>query len=90
MSEITNSIAFLKQQQWVDLSHNIYGGIPYFQSFQPMREKTLVTVKEDGFLRRSINWLLNTELILMHPCILLRNVCRWISCRSKILCCRSL
>ncbi len=45
MSEITNSIAFLKQQQWVDLSHNIYGGIPYFQSFQPMREKTLVTVK---------------------------------------------
>lgn len=52
MSEITNSIAFLKQQQWVDLSHNIYGGIPYFQSFQPMREKTLVTVKEDGFFAK--------------------------------------
>lgn len=52
MSEITNSIAFLQQQKWVDLSHSIYGGIPYFQSFQPMQEKTLVTVKEDGFFAK--------------------------------------
>lgn len=52
MSEITNSVAFLKQQKWVDLSHNIHGGIPYFQSFQPMQEKTLVTVKEDGFFAK--------------------------------------
>jgi len=52
MSEITNSIDFLKQQKWVDLSHNIHGGIPYFQSFQPMKEKTLVTVKDDGFFAK--------------------------------------
>lgn len=52
MNEITSSIAFLKQQKWVDLSHSIYGGIPYFQSFQPMQEKTLVTVKADGFFAK--------------------------------------
>lgn len=52
MSEITNSVNFLKQQKWVDLSHSIYGGIPYFQSFQPMQEKTLVTVAKDGFFAK--------------------------------------
>lgn len=52
MSEITSSIAFLKKQKWIDLSHSIYGGIPYFQSFQPMQEKTLVTVKKDGFFAK--------------------------------------
>lgn len=52
MSEITNSVDFLKQQKWVDLSHSIYGGIPYFQSFQPMQEKTLVTVAKDGFFAK--------------------------------------
>ena len=52
MSQITESIAFLKKQRWVDLSHSISGEIPYFQSFQPMQEKTLVTVKEDGFFAK--------------------------------------
>lgn len=52
MSKITKSVNFLKQQKWVDLSHNIYGEIPYFQSFQPMKEKTLVTVKDDGFFAK--------------------------------------
>ena len=52
MNEIVNSVHFLKQQKWVDLSHSIYGGIPYFQSFQPMQEKTLVTVKNDGFFAK--------------------------------------
>ena len=52
MNEITNSVNFLKQQKWVDLSHSIYGGIPYFQSFQPMQEKTLVTVAKDGFFAK--------------------------------------
>lgn len=52
MSEITNSVNFLKQQKWIDLSHSIYGGIPYFQSFQPMQEKTLVTVAKDGFFAK--------------------------------------
>lgn len=54
MNEITSSIAFLKQQKWVDLSHSIYGGIPYFQSFQPMQEKTLVTVQAAGFFCEGI------------------------------------
>lgn len=39
MSEITNSVNFLKQQKWVDLSHSIYSGIPYFQFFNQCRKK---------------------------------------------------
>ncbi|MGM0240928.1 cyclase family protein [Enterococcus sp. AZ103] len=52
MSDITKSIELLKNQKWVDLSHNIHEGIPYFQSFRPMKEETLMTVKENGFFAK--------------------------------------
>lgn len=46
---ILESLAFLKQQQWIDLTHEVTPRIPYFPSFQPMKEKTLFTVDQDGF-----------------------------------------
>ena len=36
MNEIVNSVHFLKQQKWVDLSHSIYGGILFFKVSTPV------------------------------------------------------
>lgn len=52
MTNILESIQFLKQQKWVDLSHEVTGDIPYFSSFKPLTEKTLFTVEEDGFFAK--------------------------------------
>ncbi|MDH6363231.1 kynurenine formamidase [Enterococcus sp. PF1-24] len=52
MTTILESIAFLKDQKWVDLTHEVTGEIPYFASFQPLTEKTLFTVEADGFLAK--------------------------------------
>lgn len=49
---ILNAIEFLKTQKWVDLSHGVNAGIPYFPAFKPIEEKTLFTVEKDGFLAK--------------------------------------
>ncbi|NBI42326.1 cyclase family protein [[Haemophilus] felis] len=50
MTTITQAIAFLKQQTWIDLSHKVNDQIPYFPAFKPIESKTLFTVEQDGFL----------------------------------------
>lgn len=52
MSKITESIHYLKKQKWVDLSHTVTPEMPYFQAFKPIAEKTLYTVKDDGFFAK--------------------------------------
>lgn len=52
MSNITQAITFLKQQKWIDLSHNVNANIPYFPAFKPIESKTLFTVEQDGFLAK--------------------------------------
>lgn len=52
MSNITQAINFLKQQKWIDLSHNVNANIPYFPAFKPIESKTLFTVEQDGFLAK--------------------------------------
>ena len=49
MSKITESIAFLQQQKWIDLTHTVSAEIPYFQAFKPLSEETLCTLENDGF-----------------------------------------
>lgn len=46
---IIDTINQLKQREWVDLTHTLSKSIPYFSAFSPMKEKTLFTIKEDGF-----------------------------------------
>lgn len=52
MATVLESIAFLKQQKWIELTHEVTGDIPYFASFKPLTEKTLFTVEEHGFLAK--------------------------------------
>lgn len=49
MSNLTEQLAFLKQQQWIDLTHLVHSEIPYFPAFRPIEEHTLFTVSKDGF-----------------------------------------
>lgn len=52
MSKITESIRFLKEQDWIDLTHTVTPEMPYFQAFRPISEKTLYTVQADGFFAK--------------------------------------
>lgn len=52
MTSIAESIAFLKRQRWLDLTHEVTATIPYFASFKPMTEQVLFTVEDDGFLAK--------------------------------------
>lgn len=52
MSKLTDSLIYLKQQKWVDLTHTVTADIPYFQAFQPIREQTLCQVDPDGFFAK--------------------------------------
>lgn len=52
MTTIGDSIKFLKNQKWIDLTHEVSGEIPYFQAFQPLQEETLFTVEKDGFFAK--------------------------------------
>lgn len=54
MSTVTESIHYLKEQSWIDLTHTVTAEMPYFQAFKPIAEKTLYTVRNDGFLPKSI------------------------------------
>ncbi|GBD63913.1 putative uncharacterized protein [Tetragenococcus halophilus subsp. flandriensis] len=49
MSTVTESIHYLKEQSWIDLTHTVTAEMPYFQAFKPIAEKTLYTVRNDGF-----------------------------------------
>ncbi|MFP4793087.1 cyclase family protein [Pasteurella multocida] len=49
MNTVSQAIAFLKTQKWVDLSHQVNPTIPYFPAFKLLETKTLFTVENDGF-----------------------------------------
>lgn len=52
MSEVIKALNLLKSKKWIDLSHTLLPEIPYFPAFQPIEEKTLFTVAEDGFFAK--------------------------------------
>ncbi|MBP1045021.1 cyclase family protein [Enterococcus sp. BWM-S5] len=68
MMTILESIAFLKKQKWVDLTHEVTGDIPYFSSFKPLTEKTLFTVEEHGFLAKEYNLVTQYGTHIDAPC----------------------
>lgn len=47
-----DAINCLKKKKWVDLSHEIHKDIPYFSSFQPLKETTITTLEKDGFFAK--------------------------------------
>lgn len=49
MSNLTEQLTFLRQQEWIDLTHLVHPEIPYFPAFKPIEEQTLFTVAADGF-----------------------------------------
>lgn len=55
MTTILESLAYLKEQKWLDLTHEVSPEIPYFASFRPISEQTLCTVEEDGFFAKEYN-----------------------------------
>ncbi|MGX6969323.1 cyclase family protein [Vagococcus bubulae] len=49
---IIEAINQLKQREWIDLTHSLSNKIPYFPAFSPLKEKTIFTIKEDGFFAK--------------------------------------
>lgn len=68
MATVLESIAFLKEQKWIDLTHEVTGNIPYFASFKPLNEKTLFTVEEDGFLAKEYSIVTQYGTHIDAPC----------------------
>lgn len=52
MPSVIESIQFLKEKPWVDLTHEVTSDIPYFSAFQPLKETTLFTVEKAGFFAK--------------------------------------
>lgn len=52
MTTIVECLAILKTKKWLDLTHNVSAEIPYFSSFKPLKERTLFTVEDAGFLAK--------------------------------------
>ncbi|MBL1226891.1 cyclase family protein [Enterococcus sp. BWR-S5] len=68
MPTVLESIAFLKQQKWIDLTHEVTGDIPYFASFKPLTEETLFTVEENGFFAKEYNLVTQYGTHIDAPC----------------------
>lgn len=47
-----DAMNYLKEKKWIDLSHGIHESIPRFNAFDASQEKTLFTIKEDGFFAK--------------------------------------
>lgn len=47
-----DAMNYLKEKQWIDLSHAIHEEIPRFSAFNASQEKTLFNIKEDGFFAK--------------------------------------
>lgn len=52
MTNLIETLSFLKSQKWVDLTHEVKPDIPYFPAFSPIKEETLFTVDDDGFFAK--------------------------------------
>lgn len=47
-----DAMNYLKKKKWIDLSHEIHESIPRFGAFNGSQEKTLFTIKKDGFFAK--------------------------------------
>ena len=49
MSDIIKALEILKENKWIDLTHNVNSSIPKFGAFPDLNTQTLYTIKKDGF-----------------------------------------
>ena len=49
MSDIIKALETLKENKWIDLTHNVNPSIPKFGAFPNLNIETLYTIKKDGF-----------------------------------------
>lgn len=49
MSDIIKALEILKENKWIDLTHNVNSSIPKFGAFPDLDTQTLYTIKKDGF-----------------------------------------
>ena len=49
MSDIIKALEILKENKWIDLTHNVNSSIPKFGAFPNLDTQTLYTIKKDGF-----------------------------------------
>lgn len=49
MSDIIKALETLKENKWIDLTHNVNSSIPKFGSFPNLNIETLYTIEKDGF-----------------------------------------
>lgn len=49
MNDILKALETLKENKWIDLTHNVNSSIPKFGAFPDLQTETLYTIKKDGF-----------------------------------------
>ena len=49
MSDIIKALETLKENKWIDLTHNVNSSIPKFGAFPELNIETPYTIKKDGF-----------------------------------------
>ncbi len=56
MSDIIKALEILKENKWIDLTHNVRPSIPRFGAFPDLNIETLYTIKKDGFFVNKVSF----------------------------------
>lgn len=56
MSDIIKAFEILKENKWIDLTHNVNPSIPKFGAFPDLNIETLYTIKKDGFFVNKVSF----------------------------------
>lgn len=56
MSDIIKALETLKENKWIDLTHNVNSSIPKFGAFPNLNIETLYTIEKDGFFVNRISF----------------------------------
>ena len=56
MSDIIKALEILKDNKWIDLTHNVNPSIPKFGAFPDLNIETLYTIKKDGFFVNKVSF----------------------------------
>lgn len=56
MSDIIKALETLKENKWIDLTHNVNPSIPKFGAFPELNIETPYTIKKDGFFVNKVSF----------------------------------
>ena len=56
MSDIIKALETLKENKWIDLTHNVNSSIPKFGAFPELNIETPYTIKKDGFFVNKVSF----------------------------------